>query len=156
MALKGLHRLELTDTLLIQSVAREHFLQQPQNQCSNAVESNKLKAKFVVESDKVKANLSHQNPFFSFKLAICPNFITFSFLRQISKKWVRALNVSNLLRLAFLFPCSWYLELNYYLFKSKTNKQTNKQLGDFFPPSSAFFPHSWPLFKAMLVTNLRA
>ena len=56
-------------------------------------------------------------------------------------EWVRALNVSNLLRLAFLFPCSWYLELNYYLFKSKTNKQTNKQTaGGFFSSQLGFFP----------------
>ena len=38
MALKGLHRLELTNTPLIQDVAREQFLQQPQNQFSNAAE----------------------------------------------------------------------------------------------------------------------
>ena len=70
---------------------------------------------------------------------------------------VRALNVSNLLRLAFLFPCSWHLQLNYYLFKSKTNKQTNKRTaGRLFSAQLGFFPHSWPLFKAMLVTNLRA
>ena len=74
----------------------------------------------------------------------------------VAVEWVRALNVSKLVSLPFLFPCGWHLELNYYLVKSKTNKQTNKQLGNFFPPSSALFPHSWPLFKAMLVTNLRA
>ena len=38
MALKGLHRLELTNTPLIQDVAREQFLQQPQNRFSNAEE----------------------------------------------------------------------------------------------------------------------
>ena len=37
-----------------------------------------------------------------------------------------------------------------------TSKQTKNQLGDFFPPSWAFFTHSWPLCKAMLVTNIRA
>ena len=70
---------------------------------------------------------------------------------------VRALNVSNLVRLAFLFPCAGIYSLTTICLKAKpTSKQTNEQLGDFLPPSSALFPHSWPLFKAMLVTNLRA
>ena len=47
--------------------------------------------------------------------------------------------------------------LNSICLKAKpTSKQTKKQLSDIIPPSWDFFPHSWPLCKAMLVTNIRA
>lgn len=38
MALKGLYKFKLSDTLLIQTAASERFLQQAQNQFSNEVE----------------------------------------------------------------------------------------------------------------------
>ena len=71
-------------------------------------------------------------------------------------EWSRALNVSNLLLLVpFSLQVAFGVQMGPGGVLSKTNKQANKQLGRFLPPSWAFFPSVLNTLRAMIITNIR-